>query len=132
MKDIIISSPDTGSGFKQTQDRSKLISITRRDLSPGYQAIQSAHAAIDFQHQHPEIAKQWNSISNYLVFLSVASEEDLYRYLDKFEKKGLKFTPFFEPDINNELTAVAVEPTEKARRLCSNLPLTLKEIDNNF
>lgn len=132
MKDAIISAPDTGSGFMQIHDQSKLITITRRDIPAGYQAVQAANAAIDFQHKHPEIAKQWNSISNYLVFLSVASEKDLYKYLDRFTSKGLKFTPFFEPDIDNQLTAVAVEPTEKARKLCSNLPLALKEFQNNF
>jgi hypothetical protein len=33
---------------------------------------------------------------------------------------------FREPDINNEITAIAVEPSEKSRKLCSNLPLALK------
>lgn len=128
MKDVIISAP----GIGQIHDQSKLITITRRDIHPGYQAVQAAHSAIDFQHNHPEIAKQWNSISNYLVFLSVGSELDLYEYLDKFERKGLKFTAFFEPDIDDQLTAITVEPTEKARKLCSKLPLALKEFQKDF
>jgi hypothetical protein len=106
--------------------------IVRSDLSIPYRMIQGAHSAIDFQHQHPELAKQWNSVSNYLVFLSVETEQDLWKYLEKFEKKGLKVTPFFEPDIGNELTAIAVEPTEKARKMCSNLPLALKEYQKDF
>lgn len=36
-----------------------------------FRMIQAAHAAIEFQHEHPEIAKEWNTNSKYLVFLSV-------------------------------------------------------------
>jgi len=35
---------------------------------------------------------------------------------------------FLEPDIGNQLTAIALEPTDKSYRLTSNLPLALKEI----
>ena len=33
---------------------------------------------------------------------------------------------FYEPDLCNELTAIAIEPSSKARRLVSSLPLALK------
>ena len=111
--------------MKQVQ---KLIVITRRDLSPGYQAIQSAHAAIEFQHEHPEIAKEWNTNSKYLIFLSVENEEELQSLLQKIQIKDLKYSVFLEPDIGNQLTAIALEPTDKSYRLTSNLPLALKEI----
>lgn len=115
--------PQTG-----TQINEKLIIITRRDLHPGYQAVQSSHAGIDFQHQHPEIAKQWNNESNYLIILSVENEEKLKFYLEKFKYFDLKTTTFREPDIGNEITAIAVEPSEKSQKLVSKLPLALKEI----
>lgn len=111
-----------------TQINQKLIIITRRDLHPGYQAVQSSHAGIDFQHQHPEIAKQWNKESNYLIILSVANEEQLFLYLEKFNFHNIKTTVFREPDIGNEITAIAVEPSEKTRKLTSKLPLALKEV----
>lgn len=34
---------------------------------------------------------------------------------------------FHEPDLNEELTAIALEPGDTARKLCSNFPLALKE-----
>ena len=89
---------------------------------------QSCHAGIDFQHQHPEIAKQWNNESNYLIILSVENEEKLKFYLEKFNYYNIKTTVFREPDIGNEITAVVVEPSEKSQKLVSNLPLALKEI----
>ena len=109
----------------------KLIVITRRDLSPGYQAVQAAHAAIEFQHEHPEIAKEWNTYSKYLIFLTVENEHQLNRFLDKIKFYELKYTLFFEPDIGNQLTAIALEPSERAGKLTSNLPLALKDLTNS-
>ena len=109
------------------QANQKLIVITRRDISPGYQAVQSAHAAIEFQYEHPEIAKEWNTNSKYLIFLSVENEEALQRLLQKIQIRNLKYSTFFEPDIGNQLTAVALEPGQLSEKLVSNLPLTLRE-----
>lgn len=110
------------------QINQKLVIITRQDLNPGYQAVQAAHAGIDFQHHYPEIAKQWNTQSNYLIILSVENEGRLFLCLEKFKFYGLKVTEFREPDIGNQLTAIAVEPSEKTRKLTSKLPLALKEL----
>ena len=110
------------------QINDKLIVITRRDLHPGYQAVQAAHAAVDFQHQHPEIAKKWNSQSNYLIILSVKNEEQLSLLLKKAKFKELKHTVFREPDIGDEITAIALEPGDRAKKLTNRLPLALKEI----
>jgi peptidyl-tRNA hydrolase len=76
--------------------------ITRRDLTIQQQMLQAAHAAIDFQHQHPEISKIWNKNSNYLIFLSVENENKLTKYLEKFNHFNLKTTVFREPDIGND------------------------------
>ena len=45
--------------------------------------MQSAHAAIDFQHEHPEDASQWQTKSNYLALLTVADEEALIKLISK-------------------------------------------------
>lgn len=105
--------------------------MVRQDLPLSYQGVQSAHAAIDFQHQHPELAKEWQTKSNYLIFLSVKDESSLENLIRKAESRGIIFTPFNEPDINDELTAVAFEPSDKSKKLLGNLPLMRKEIINN-
>jgi len=89
--------------------------------------VQSAHAAIEFQHEHPEIAKEWNTVSKYLVFLSVENEASLHQFLQKIQKTSLKYSTFTEPDIDNQLTAIALEPCDLSRRITSNFPLALKE-----
>jgi peptidyl-tRNA hydrolase len=90
--------------------------------------LQSAHAAIEFQHEHPQISEEWNTQSKYLVFLSVENESQLNDYLLKAKNRNIKCSVFLEPDIGNQLTAIALEPGEESKRLTSNLPLALKNL----
>lgn len=100
--------------------------ITRQDLAPGYQAVQSIHAAIQFKFEHPEVSKNWFEQSNYLGLLSVADEQELISLIEQASQKGIKFSVFREPDINDQITAVALEPGNKSKKLCSHLKLALK------
>ena len=100
-------------------------------MSLGVQSLQSGHAAIDFQHQFPTEAKEWQTKSNYLVFLTVADEQELIKLISKAILCGIKHTIFREPDINNEITAVAFEPSEMAKKLTSSCPLLGKELITN-
>ena len=97
--------------------------VTREDLSPGQQAVQAAHAAIDFCYEHPDRAGPWHKDSNYLVLLSVKNEKQLYLLISKCFELGLKFTAFKEPDIGNQVTAVAIEPGEVTQKLVQKIPL---------
>ena len=94
----------------------------------GTQALQSGHAAIDFQHQHPIEATEWHSKSNYLVFLTVANEDELIRLITKAILLGIKHTVFREPDLDDQITAVAFEASDASRKLTSSCPLLGKEI----
>lgn len=116
--------------MKQINSTEKLRVVTRRDLPIAYQAVQAGHAAIDFQHEHPEIAKEWQTKSNYLAFLTVADEAQLIKLITKAVLTGIKHTVFREPDIDNQITAVAFEPSEASRKLTSSCPLLGKEVVN--
>ena len=111
--------------MKQTE---KLRVVTRRDLPVGTQATQACHAAIDFQHEYPEESKTWQTKSNYLALLTVADEEALIKLITKAIFTGIKHTIFREPDLGNEITAVAFEPTDAAKKLTSSCPLMGKEV----
>lgn len=108
-----------------TQNR--LTIISRNDITPGYQAVQSGHALIQFHYEYPEITKKWYSESNYLIYLSVQNEEELITLIAKLEKSQVKYSIFREPDIENQITAIAIEPSEQTRRLTSSLPKMLRE-----
>lgn len=60
--------------------------------------------------------------------LIINSEEELYKLLEKASSKQIKFSSFREPDINNELTSIVLEPGEKSKKLCSNLKLAFKDL----
>ena len=79
-----------------------------------------------FIFEHPELGKNWYEISKYLVFLSVKNQQELLELVETFDQKGIIMSKFYEPDLRNELTAIAIEPSSKARRLVSSLPLALK------
>ena len=104
--------------------------IGRSDLAPGYQAVQGMHAGIQFIFDHPDVASQWHLNSDYLCFLSVADEKALLEMVSQANSLGLKCSVFREPDIGNQVTAIALEPNEASKRLCSRLTLALKGVKN--
>lgn len=81
--------------------------------------------------EHPEIAREWYEKSNYLGFLSVANEEELKLFIAQAIIQDIRISIFREPDVDNEITAIALEPSTKSKKLCSRLPLALKEIKDD-
>lgn len=107
----------------------KLTTVTRRNISPGAQSVQSSHALVQFIFEHPEISLNWFK-DPYLVQLSVENEEQLQQLIYKLQKFNIKYSIFREPDLENQITSIAIEPSDKTRRLISHLPLMLKEYKN--
>lgn len=62
------------------------------------------------------------------MVVSVADEAALNELLLRANEAGVKAHPVREPDINDELTAVAFEPGCGARKLCAELPLALRSV----
>ena len=105
----------------------KLYIVTRRDLAPGYQAVQSIHAAQQFAFDYPTINGRWKEHSNYLGLLSVKDELALKRLAMSATKRGLAVSLFCEPDLGWSVTAIAIEAGSISRKLCNRLPLALSE-----
>lgn len=100
--------------------------VVRGDLAPGMQLSQSVHAMTQFNFEHPDITKAWFEKSNYVAVLSIASESDLKNLIKKADIEGIKHSIFYEPDLDNQATAAAFEPSQKTKKLCSKLKLALK------
>lgn len=109
---------------------SKLTIVTRGDLTPGYQSSQATHSALLFSQEHPYIFQQWLN-QPYIVLLSIKNEQELKKLIFKLKKSNLYFSVFTEPDIDNQITAVCIEPSEKTRRFTSSLPLMLRQYNTN-
>lgn len=105
----------------------KLFVVTRRDLAPGYQAVQSIHAAQQFAIEHPTVNRAWQERSNYLALLSVENVTKLKELAQVAVYKGLAVSVFCEPDLLYKVTAIVIEPGQKSARLLKKLPLALSE-----
>lgn len=104
---------------------SRLIVITRDDISPGYQLAQALHANSQFALEHPDLFKKWNN--NYIISLSIESEEKLSILANKLTNIGVPISYFTEPDIGNQLTSICFIETDKTIKLTSKLQPSLKE-----
>lgn len=106
--------------------------VTRADLSAGYQATMATHAGIDFGIVYGDTILDWHEASNSLVVLTVPNEEELFQLMNhvKTVHPGIPLIGFTEPDINDELTAIALMPRYVADCPTSwlkELPLCLKD-----
>ena len=104
----------------------KLTVVSRRDLNPGYQATQAIHACVQFIFENPYVAQQWNK-DPYLAVLSVENESELKQLEQKLQKTNLKYSTFRESDIDDQITAICIEPSDETRKVTSSMPLLLKE-----
>ena len=87
--------------------------------------MQAIHAATEFGFQHSSLIQQWHSDSNYLALLSVPNERALEELKYKAYVRDIPHACFREPDLNNSLTAIALEPGDRSERLCNQLPLAM-------
>lgn len=103
----------------------KLYLITRADLPAGQQAVQAAHAAIQFGEEFPSIHQNWFKTSNTLALLTAKDEQALGVIYRRAMDRDIPAAPFHEPDRGGEMTAIALGP--QGRQLTKNLPLALQE-----
>ena len=103
----------------------KLVTITRKDLSPGYQLVQSGHSIAEFAHKFPDRFKEWIEKSNYLISLSTKDEAHLFMLYEKLKWADADVVAFTEPDINNQLTAICFYGTPEMRKITNKLKLAL-------
>lgn len=79
------------------------------------------HAALCYQHDH---GVPCDPSCLTLVFLSVPDEGQLSFTKAKLSWHGIDVASFYEPDLNDSLTAIAVG--SEARRRLAKLPLALR------
>ena len=86
---------------------------------------QACHGVSVFCLEHLETSKDWFEISNYICILAAKSENHLLELYNKAQKKCVRVSVFREPDINNEVTCIVLEPSLVSKKICSNLRLAL-------
>ena len=97
-------------------------------MSAGQQAVQSAHSLAQFAASYPDIFREWQQKHKNLIVLATPDEDALRGlFFDAAVLSKVECSAFREPDLNNELTAVALAPCEQTYKLTSSLPLALRE-----
>lgn len=101
----------------------KLFIVVRQDLPPGRSYAQVAHAITEYAVLFQACFFGWYEASNTIAVLQVPTMVELAKLCDRAEFEGCRKAEFHEPDLNNELTAVAFEPSEKSRLFLKHLEL---------
>lgn len=79
-----------------------------------------------FRQDHPDCAVKWYTESNYIVILEIENEYKLNELIEKAILRKIKFSIFKESDLDDQVTAVCLEPGDNTKKLCSNLRLALR------
>ena len=79
----------------------RLYVIVRKDLSESYMAVQAGHAVAQWLLSD----QSWRNET--LIYLGVENEKELLSWKDRLDFKNTKYAEFREPDIGNQLTAIA-------------------------
>lgn len=92
----------------------KMYIVVRDDLGDTYKLVQGTHALAQYALEHPDDFKEWNNQT--IVFVKVKTENSLHKLVYSCATSGRKFSTFLEPDIDNQLTSVAIFDEEEAMR----------------
>lgn len=85
--------------------------LARKDLDPVYGGVQAGHALAEYSMKGNErLYKEWGN--GKLVYLGIPNENALKLWAQKLSDKNKDWVGFCEPDLQNELTAVACISTE--------------------
>ena len=81
--------------------------LVRKDLDRSYQSVQAGHAVAEW------LLHDQSWCNNTLVYLGVEDERSLEHWAEVLNHRDIKWIGFREPDINNELTAIATHTDNK-------------------
>jgi hypothetical protein len=94
--------------------------LVRKDLTYSSPAVQAGHSIAEFCLRS-RFSMDWNN--HILVYLQVENLKKLKNWLFKFEKRNIETSIFYEPDLNNEMTAFCALVNEENYGFLSSLDL---------
>ena len=78
----------------------RLYVLISNKLDSVYGCVQGGHAVAQWLLDHPK--QDWNN--NYLIYVAA----DIPKWKERLEILNMDYTEFKEPDLNNQITALAV------------------------
>lgn len=86
--------------------------FTRQDLFDEYQLVQTAHAALELGNKLS--AEQVRNL--HFTCCGVRDREELEGLMGMLTALGIKYEAFYEPDIGNQVTSIALYPIREDKR----------------
>lgn len=90
--------------------------FTRQDIFKEYQLVQTAHVAFKLGCNAQKHGIVIDPDNTYFTCIGVRNIDALFAVEKILYKFGFKCECFFEPDLNNEMTAIAVYPVSEDQR----------------
>lgn len=87
---------------KSIQTNKKLYVLVSDKLYPIYGAVQGGHAVAQYMLDNSRKRNKWRNQT--IVYLSC----DIKKTKIKLDIRELEYSAWYEPDLNNELTAIAI------------------------
>lgn len=87
----------------------KMFVIVRRDIPKIHQAVQAGHALAEYLLYGP--SSSWTNGT--LIYLGVKGLNQLENLKYKFERDGIPYKEFREPDLDNQITSIATDENNK-------------------
>lgn len=81
----------------------------------------------EFCEKFPRTFRRWKKKSGYLICLAVKDLSELDALCSVLDSKKIKYCKFFEPDVN-QVTAIAIAPSDEADFITRRIPLAGKNI----
>lgn len=81
------------------ENKRRLYVLVDKSLEPVYGCVQGAHCVVNFRNNYPS---EWNN--EYLIFLYA----NIKYWKRKLDFLNLNYSSFYEPDLNNKLTSIAI------------------------
>lgn len=76
--------------------------VRKKDLNHSQRAVQAGHAVAEFLLKS---SSNWKNTT--LIYLGVKGEHQLKNWINKLSRQNIECIPWREPDMNNEITAIA-------------------------
>lgn len=92
----------------------------------GQQAAQICHCLTEFGLAYPWLYEEWYDNSNYICLLQIPNEQALQELLIKAQSRNILTAEFYEPDFDNALTAICLEPGDETKQMLKHLQLAFK------
>lgn len=80
-----------------------------RQLNGLNKGIQAGHAAVEYSLKYGETEhyKEFAKYHKTFILLDGGGSQDMISRMEELEHFGVEYAPFYEPDLNNSLSAIA-------------------------